>query len=98
VQAEKEKNIEMNWSKLICIILLIGIIFVGLGGTCSSNKSNDSSSGNSGGGSGDYTVYITATGTKYHTSTCQYVSQSKIAIKKSDAIAQGYTACSVCKP
>ena len=44
------------------------------------------------------TVYITNTGTKYHKSGCRYLSQSKIAISKKDAIAQGYGACSVCKP
>lgn len=44
------------------------------------------------------TVYITKTGTKYHTDGCRYLSQSKIAIELSDAIAKGYGACSVCKP
>lgn len=45
-----------------------------------------------------YTVYITKTGEKYHASGCQYLSKSKIAIDKSKAISQGYTACSRCKP
>ena len=45
-----------------------------------------------------YTVYITKTGTKYHTSGCSYLKNSKIAISKDTAIAQGYTACSRCKP
>ena len=45
-----------------------------------------------------YTVYITKTGTKYHTSTCSYLKNSKISISKDSAIAQGYTACSRCKP
>ena len=44
------------------------------------------------------TVYITKTGTKYHTSGCSYLKNSKIAISKDTAIAQGYTACSRCKP
>ena len=44
------------------------------------------------------TVYITKTGTKYHTSTCSYLKNSKISISKDSAIAQGYTACSRCKP
>lgn len=44
-----------------------------------------------------YTVYITRTGSKYHRSGCSYL-KSKIAIEKKDAIAQGYTACSRCKP
>lgn len=45
-----------------------------------------------------YTVYITKTGDKYHTSTCSYLKNSKISISKDSAIAQGYTACSRCKP
>lgn len=44
------------------------------------------------------TVYITKTGTKYHTSTCSYLKNSKIAISKDTAVSQGYTACSRCKP
>lgn len=44
------------------------------------------------------TVYITNTGTKYHKSTCRHLAKSKIAIKKTEAIKKGYTACSVCKP
>jgi micrococcal nuclease len=44
------------------------------------------------------TVYITKTGAKYHTSICRYLSKSKIAIDLADAIARGYTACSVCRP
>jgi competence protein ComEC len=44
------------------------------------------------------TVYITNTGKKYHTATCRYLSHSKIPISLKDAKAQGYTACSVCKP
>lgn len=43
-------------------------------------------------------VYITKTGEKYHTSTCRYLWNSKIKISLSSARAQGYTACSVCRP
>jgi hypothetical protein len=46
----------------------------------------------------EQTVYITKTGKKYHLATCRYLSQSKIAISLKDAKANGYTACSVCKP
>ena len=42
------------------------------------------------------TVYITATGSKYHRYGCQYLRQSCYSISKSDAKAQGYTACSRC--
>lgn len=48
-------------------------------------------------GGGD-TVYITNTGTKYHLGGCQYLKDSKIAIDRSDAIAQGYEPCKKCKP
>jgi hypothetical protein len=44
------------------------------------------------------TVYITKTGAKYHTSSCRYLSQSKISISKKEAISNGYSACKVCKP
>ena len=44
------------------------------------------------------TVYITRTGAKYHRSGCRYLRQSKIAISKSSAQSQGYTACKVCRP
>jgi len=44
------------------------------------------------------TVYITKTGTKYHKATCKYLSKSSISISLTDALAQGYTECSVCKP
>ncbi len=43
-------------------------------------------------------VYITKTGSKYHSDECRYLSQSKIEIDINDAVSQGYTACSVCKP
>lgn len=44
------------------------------------------------------TVYITRTGSKYHKSSCRYLSRSKIKIDYSKAKKQGYTACKVCKP
>ena len=46
----------------------------------------------------DYTVYITETGSKYHRWGCQYLRESCYYISLSDAIARGYTACSVCSP
>ena len=45
-----------------------------------------------------YTVYITATGNKYHAAGCQYLKKSSIPIDINQAIAQGYTACSRCNP
>lgn len=46
----------------------------------------------------DYTVYITNTGERYHRGDCRYLRKSKIPIKKSEAVAQGYTPCKVCRP
>lgn len=43
------------------------------------------------------TVYITKTGSKYHTSGCRYLSRSKIPISLEDAIRR-YSPCSVCRP
>lgn len=45
-----------------------------------------------------YTVYVTRTGEKYHSAGCSYLSQSCYEISYSDAIDQGYTACSRCDP
>ena len=44
------------------------------------------------------TVYITKTGSKYHTSSCSYLSKSKINIDLSEAKEKGFTPCSRCKP
>lgn len=44
------------------------------------------------------TVYITKTGTKYHSNGCSYLSSSKISISLDDAISKGFTPCSKCKP
>ena len=44
------------------------------------------------------TVYITASGTKYHREGCTYLSESKIPITLEEAKAKGYGPCSVCKP
>ena len=45
----------------------------------------------------DPIVYVTRTGPKYHRGTCRSVSQSKIAMKLSEAVKR-YSACSVCRP
>lgn len=68
------------------------------GSNSGSNSKSTYGNGNSSGSSSDVTVYITDTGKKYHTSNCQYLRQSKHAISKSSAKAQGYTACSKCHP
>jgi micrococcal nuclease len=46
----------------------------------------------------EQTVYITKSGKKYHRATCRYLSRSKIPTTLKDAKANGYTACSVCRP
>lgn len=43
-------------------------------------------------------VYITNTGSKYHTVTCRWVSESCIKILYEDAKAEGYTPCGTCNP
>ena len=42
------------------------------------------------------TYYVTNSGTKYHKSTCSYLSKSRISIALSDAKAKGYSPCSRC--
>lgn len=44
------------------------------------------------------TVYLTATGEKYHRAGCRYLKNSQRPVTVSDAQAGGYTPCSVCKP
>lgn len=44
------------------------------------------------------TVHITRTGEKYHRAGCRYLARSDIPIARSDAVARGYTPCSVCRP
>lgn len=48
--------------------------------------------------SGSTTVYVTDYGEKYHTSSCQYLYNSKNAISLQTAVNRGYTACSKCNP
>lgn len=43
------------------------------------------------------TVYVTKSGAKYHRSSCQFLSKSKISISLAAAKAR-YGPCSVCKP
>lgn len=65
----------------------------GSGTTSSTLNSSTSQTQNN-----DYTVYNTATGSKYHKDGCKYLSKSKTAITKSEAINEGLTPCSYCKP
>ncbi len=42
-------------------------------------------------------VYITKTGSHYHTRECVHLGKSKIPIKLETALNDGYTACKRCK-
>lgn len=43
-------------------------------------------------------VYITDTGTKYHSEYCRTLKKSKYPISKDKALSQGYEPCGVCHP
>ena len=62
----------------------------------SSSSSSASASTTTSSGSNLSEVYITETGGKYHRAGCRHLKDSKISIGESEAIAQGYEACSVC--
>lgn len=47
--------------------------------------------------SNDFEVYITKTGSKFHTLGCSYLRSSSYEISLSDAIKRGYDPCSRCK-
>lgn len=78
-------------------------------GASSGSSSGSSSGGSSSGGSSasvpaaysssddqSETVYVTDTGSKYHSAGCRYLKKSQIPMSLSEAKRQGYTACSVC--
>jgi len=48
--------------------------------------------------SANTTVYVTKTGSKYHTAGCRYLKKSKIETTLGAALDSGYEPCSVCKP
>jgi hypothetical protein len=76
---------KLHTLKQICVICIFAVSILCLP-TCSNlTQSSD-------------TVYITETGSKYHRASCQYLYNSKIAISREEAVKEGYTACSVCKP
>ena len=79
------------------------------GASSGSSSSGSSSGSSSSGGSSasvpaaysssddqSETVYITNTGSKYHSAGCRYLKKSQIPMSLSEAKRQGYTACSVC--
>lgn len=48
------------------------------------------------GAEGETVVYITETGTKYHSSTCRTLKDSRIETTLDSALSNGYTACGIC--
>lgn len=65
--------------------------------TSEQRQQNRSSQSTASSQSQTYTVYVTATGSKYHRAWCSYL-YTKRAMSLADAIAAGYTPCSRCKP
>jgi micrococcal nuclease len=47
---------------------------------------------------GNTTVYVTASGQKYHTENCSSLRRSKIAVSLEDAVRSGYEPCGICTP
>lgn len=43
-------------------------------------------------------VYVTKTGSKYHTDKCRYYHDNCVKISKEDAEANGYEPCESCNP
>lgn len=92
------RNIKFRFmSFLTALFILLGTslptLAVNTTVNATSNKSSYSAKATK-----SYTVYITNTGKKYHKKGCRYLKKSSIAIKKSNAVKQGYTACKICRP
>lgn len=47
---------------------------------------------------GNTIVYVTDSGSKYHSSGCQYLSRSKNSITLEEAVEEGFSPCSRCNP
>lgn len=43
-------------------------------------------------------VFITQSGSKYHTESCEYVTYPPVAVTRLQALDEGYTPCSRCNP
>ena len=50
------------------------------------------------GAGGDETVYVSASGKKYHREDCSALRRSKIAVTLEDAVRSGYGDCAICGP
>ncbi|MBU3217814.1 hypothetical protein LL033_24720 (plasmid) [Clostridium estertheticum] len=80
-------------NKAVILTLIGSILIFSIGMKLANTVTQQSSSENN-----SQMVYITKTGKKYHSAGCRYLRRSEISIKKSEAINEGYTACSVCNP
>lgn len=80
------KTLPSSRSIAVVVIVVLGLCL----GATSCGKDSPTSP--------DTTVYITATGSKYHRGSCSYLSQSKITITLGEAKSRGYTPCSRCDP
>ena len=81
---------------LICLLCIS--VFFNTGSLSDSNLHQQSIASEQRRDKKEVTVYVTRTGEKYHRSDCRYLRRSKIPKKKSEAIAEGYEPCKVCKP
>ena len=79
-------------------LLFLLLIFITSCGNQEEQKGNDGRGTESTYTKADYTVYITATGEKYHEEDCRFLKKSKLPIALSEAIRLGYEACKVCEP
>lgn len=81
-----------NVKRIFHALLILGLLFAPAISTQSqaSQPSGQASTPKS------ETVYITRTGKKYHKIGCRYLNRSKIAIKRNEALANGYSACKIC--
>lgn len=83
---------EFTLRKLKLIVLLVLSVFIlSAVAAMAAPETHDLTSGN-------MIVYITKTGTKYHSGGCGYLKKSKIEITLAQAKTSGYSACSKCKP
>lgn len=80
--------------QIIALLLAVCLAFTGC--ACSSDKNEDIETTQQ--EEIENVVYITDTGSKFHSSGCQYLYNSSHEIDRDEAIAEGYSPCSKCNP
>ena len=92
----KVYSIDGDWAKYLAEMGTISVAKIS--SSSSSGSSGGGSGSSSGGGSSDIMVWLTATGSKYHsTNHCGRTNPNKAyQVTKSQAEAQGYGPCSKC--